>query len=288
MKRREFLAMPAAAFGQTLAPGEPNSTERKALITKFEQKAAGLSDRWERHNHREINGSTMPYRLFLPAGGSGPFPLIVYLHGAGGLGADNEKQITAGTLHGANLWALAETQKRHPCYVVAPQTDRAWIRYQIRRTPGVRELPPVAPGVGEGAAAVADLITTLTRQLSVDKRRVYVTGQSMGGAGTWHMLTHFGDVFAAAVPLCSAPTLDTGAENPHIPVWMFQWSRRPCLRKGQGGRQSVVHGISGRRPQCRPLGVYGAETPGVAVRPAQVVRARPRRFTAQTLFMPSS
>ena len=148
MRRRNFLAMPAAAFGQTLALGEPNSQERKGLIAAFEEKAAGLSHRWERHKHREIDGWTMPYRLLRPAAAIGSLPLVVYLHGAGGLGADNEKQITDGNLHGANLWALADTQKRHRCYVVAPQTDRAWIRYQTRRTPGVRDLPPLAPGIG--------------------------------------------------------------------------------------------------------------------------------------------
>jgi predicted peptidase len=237
--------LPVAAVAETLAPGAPNSPERKGLIAALASRAAGRPDKWERRKHREVDGWMMPYRLFRPAVHRGKLPLVVYLHGAGALGDDNEKQIQAGNLFGANLWALDETQERHPCYVMAPQTDRAWIRYARQRRPVARDLPPIAPGVGQGAAAAADLITGLFAELPIDKSRVYVTGQSMGGAGTWHMLAHFGDLVAAAIPLCPGPTLDTGAEHPHIPVWNFhgaddrtvQASRdRMTARRKAGGK----------------------------------------------------
>jgi predicted peptidase len=235
--------LPAAAFAQRLAPGDPNSPERKALITAFENKAAGAAGRWERRKHLEVDGWTMPYRLFRPASKE-KLPLVLYLHGAGGLGDDNEKQISGGNLFGANLWALPETQKRHPCYVAAPQSDRGWIRYATRRVPGMA-VPPIVPGPGEGAIAAADLVKTLVKELPIDERRVYVTGQSMGGAGTWNMIAHLGHLIAAAVPLCASPTPDTGAENPHIPVWQFhgsddgtvQASRdRTAIRRNAGGK----------------------------------------------------
>ncbi len=70
----------------------------------------------------------MPYRLFQPEAG-GKLPLVVYLHGSGGLGNDNEKQLGLGNIFGTRVWLLPENQKVYPCYVLAPQTDRGWIRY---------------------------------------------------------------------------------------------------------------------------------------------------------------
>jgi predicted peptidase len=190
-----MIAAPAIAFGQ------------------------GLGEKWERLRHREINGWAMPYRLFRSEA-KGKLPLVVYLHGAAGLGADNEKQIAQGNAIPANLWVLPENQRRYPCHVVAPQTDRGWIRYATPRVPGGPRPEPAA-GIGEGAAAAADLITRLMAELDIDASRVYVTGQSMGGGGTWHMIAHFGNLIAAAISYCGGVTKETGAENPGIPVWNF-------------------------------------------------------------------
>lgn len=187
-------------MAQLLAPGEPNSPERLALIEQFEKKIAGLDKSFERRTHREVDSWRMPYALFSPSG-AGKHPLIVYLHGSGGLGSDNQKQFTGANRFGLLLWALPETQRMQPSFVVAPQTDRGW--------------------VGNGAVAVADLVTTLRRELAIDERRVYVLGNSMGGGGTWHLLAHRGELFAAAAPICGSKTGETGGENPRIPVWNF-------------------------------------------------------------------
>ena len=68
----------------------------------------------------------MPYRLFRPRE-TGKAPLILYLHGSGGLGDDNEKQLGLGNVFGTRVWALPENQKRFSCYIVVPQTDRGWV-----------------------------------------------------------------------------------------------------------------------------------------------------------------
>ena len=70
----------------------------------------------------------MPYRMFTPKA-AGRLPLVVYLHGSGGLGTDNERQMGLGNVFGTRVWALPENQKEFPCFVLAPQTDRGWVRY---------------------------------------------------------------------------------------------------------------------------------------------------------------
>src|SRR5580704_1154837 len=109
-----------------LARGAPNSPERTALIEDFRKRSEGLQARFEARAYK--GDWTMPYRLFRPAA-SGKLPLVLYLSGSGGLGDDNLKQIGLGNIFGTRLWLLSENQKQFPCYVVAPQTDRGWAKY---------------------------------------------------------------------------------------------------------------------------------------------------------------
>ena len=109
-----------------LAPGTPTSPERTALIDVFKRQSDGLEQKFEAPSARTRADIVMPYRLFRPEA-AGKLPLVVYLHGSGGLGADNEKQLGLGNIFGTRVWALPANQQHFPCYVIAPQTDRGWI-----------------------------------------------------------------------------------------------------------------------------------------------------------------
>src|SRR5947209_1077451 len=92
------LALAPAPFGgggldtaaPPLAPGAPTSAERIALIEAFKEKSEGLQEKFEKRSQK--SDREMPYRLFRPEA-KGKLPLVVYLHGSGGLGTDNEKQL---------------------------------------------------------------------------------------------------------------------------------------------------------------------------------------------------
>src|SRR5262245_16340761 len=73
-------------------------------------------------------GKTMPYRLFIPPkyNKSHKYPVILWLHGAGGSGADNLRQIQDDQVPGTRLWTTAANQARHPAFVVVPQTTMVW------------------------------------------------------------------------------------------------------------------------------------------------------------------
>ena len=200
-----------------LAPGAPTSPERLRLIAAFKEKSGGLDRRFEARRHK--SDWVMPYRLFRPEA-SGALPLVMYLHGSGGLGDDNVKQMGLGNIFGTRVWALPENQKRFPCYVVVPQTDRGWVRYAA---PSAGDsVARMIPGLGDGARLAFEIIDALRRELPIDDRRIYVTGQSMGGAGAWHMTAHRRRFFAAAAICCGSPTLDAPADFIGTPVWNFQ------------------------------------------------------------------
>jgi predicted peptidase len=191
-----------------------------ALITAMRSKCAAVRDRFEARLYTGSDGRKMPYRLFQPARHSGKLPLILWLHGAGGLGDDNRKQIAGGNLFGSHVWALPEHQERVPCYVVAPQTSFGWIRYDAPRTPGGPRPKPVE-GFGDGARMALEIVDALRKEFAIDERRLYVMGNSMGGGGTWHMLAHKPGLFAAAIPVAGGATSDPVQRVAGTPLWNF-------------------------------------------------------------------
>ncbi|MBV9209530.1 MAG: prolyl oligopeptidase family serine peptidase [Acidobacteria bacterium] len=200
-----------------LAHGSPTSPERKALIEAFKKQSDGLEKRFEARTHK--SDWVMPYRLFKPEA-SGKAPLVMYLHGSGGLGDDNLKQLGLGNIFGTRVWALPEHQKRFPCYVVAPQTDRGWIKYDFSQE---TDAPAKAlAGLGDGARLALEVIDELRREFKIDERRIYVTGQSMGGAGVWNMLAYRPKFFAAAVVCCGGVSMEDGTGGIETPLWAFQ------------------------------------------------------------------
>lgn len=201
-----------------LAPGAPTSPERIALIEAFKRQSEGLEKKYEARSHK--SDWSMPYRLFRPQA-TGKLPLVVYLHGSGGLGNDNEKQLGFGNIFGTRVWLLPENQKNFPCYVVVPQTDRGWCRYDLSQE--TQQGPPkVLSGLGDGSRLALEIVDSLRREFAIDERRIYVTGQSMGGAGTWNMITYRAHFFAAAVVCCGSVSTEDGTGSLDTPLWAFQ------------------------------------------------------------------
>lgn len=208
---------PGAPAGQPrLAPGSPQSPERTALIDAFRQASEGLEKKYEARTHK--GDREMPYRLFRPES-SARLPLVVYLHGGGGVGNDNEKQLTVGNIYGTRVWLLPDNQKRFPCYVLVPQTNTGWVKYDQAQTIDGRSKP--VPGLGDGARLALEIIDRLRHEFSIDDRRIYVTGQSLGGSGTWHLTAQRPGFFAAAVPCCGAETVEAPDRSLGTPLWSF-------------------------------------------------------------------
>jgi predicted peptidase len=200
-------------FTPPLAPGAPTSPERLALVRAFREQSEGLQDKFEPRTHK--SDWEMPYRLFRPQA-TGRLPLMLYLHGSGGLGDDNLKQLQFNNIFGSRLWLLPEHQRRFPCYVLAPQTDRGWIRYDLSQKPA-KELP----GFGDGNRLALEIVDKLRREFAIDEGRIYVAGNSMGGAGVWNMLANRPNFFAAAVICCGAESPDDGTGSIATPLWDF-------------------------------------------------------------------
>jgi predicted peptidase len=211
------VEVPRTDLAPPLAPGLPTSPERMALIDAFKQKSEGVEKNFEARSYK--GDWVMPYRLFRPTA-TGKLPLILYLHGSGGLGDDNQKQMGLGNIFGTRVWALPDNQKDFPCYVVAPQTDRGWARYDLsQQNDGPAK---VLPGLGDGSRLALEIVDALRREFAIDDRRIYVTGQSMGGAGVWNVIMHRPNFFAAAVICCGSRSTEDGTGSIKTALWAFQ------------------------------------------------------------------
>jgi predicted peptidase len=162
-------------------------------------------------------GKHMPYRLFAPEGASAehPLPLVVWLHGASGVGTDNRAQIEAGgNEFGSRLWVRPEIQAKYPAFVVAPQSPASelWGNLGSAKVTTFGQL-------------VIDLVDALARELPIDRDRVYLLGQSRGGIGVWDLITKRPEVFAAAVPLCALGDPKRVAAARGVRVWVFHGAK---------------------------------------------------------------
>ena len=145
---------------------------------------------------------TRRYLLYLPtdydAGQNRRWPLVLFLHGSGERGDDVQLVTQQG------LPKLVEEGENFPFLLVSPQCpERGWWTTE------------------ENSAALAALLDEIEQNYAVDPDRVYVTGLSMGGYGTWALATAYPQRFAAIVPICGGGAPETVSAIRHVPAWVF-------------------------------------------------------------------
>jgi predicted peptidase len=167
-----------------------------------------------------VAGQPYRYQVYVPAtyASQARWPVILFLHGAGERGADGLVQTNVGLAA-----AIRRTPARYPAIVVLPQVplDSQW--------------------VGAPADAAFAALAQTMKEFHTDPARVYLTGLSMGGHGTWYVAYRHPELFAAIAPICgwvedmarfrgSVPIVpaESGAALPalarrlgKLPIWIF-------------------------------------------------------------------
>jgi predicted peptidase len=189
------------------------------------------------------DGQVLPYRIYqAPAAEDQRLPLVIFLHGSGGRGDDNRKQLRDG------LPALLDAvMARHPCIVIAPQcpADAKWTGIVWQDRPLAERTPePTRP-----AAAVLELISALVRDLPVDARRILLTGVSMGGSGTWDLPTRAPGRFAALLPICGGCDARSAHRYDDTPLWAFQGARDEVVLPELPRAMIAALRAAGRQPR---------------------------------------
>ena len=143
------------------------------------------------------------YLLFLPESygqEQKSWPMILFLHGAGERGSDIEKV----KVHGPPK--IVQTQTDFPFIVVSPQCPEG--QWWTTKT-----------------EVLINLLDDIVAQYNVDTERIYLTGLSMGGYGSWALASEYPDRFAAVVPICGGGNRIMSFFLKDMPIWAFHGAK---------------------------------------------------------------
>jgi predicted peptidase len=190
---------------------------------------------------KNADGTESPYVVFVPHDydGKKEYPVILFLHGAGETKNPKAKKEGKMPVEVGIGPAIKKQEKTFPAIVVIPRAE----------------------GFGWGAdtanakRALAMLDATM-KEYKTDPKRVYLTGLSMGGMGTWSIATAEPDRFAAIVPICGRGDPSKAEKLKDLPVWAFH-----------GDKDTAVN-VSGSRDMIEAIKKAGGspkytEYPGV-------------------------
>jgi predicted peptidase len=179
----------------------------------------------------ESAGNFLPYRILYPDNydKTKKYPLILFLHGAGERGNDNDKQL----VHGAKLFLKDENRNAFPAIILVPQCpeNSFWASVKVDRS-----TQPFNISIDYNAApqwplvAANELVKKIANEEAVDKSRIYITGLSMGGMGTFESVYRYPELYAAALPICGgadAKSYDKRVKK--TAFWIFHGDADPAV-----------------------------------------------------------
>ena len=165
-------------------------------------------DVYQRGEYVADDGTVIPYRYYLPEGydSSKKYPIVLYMHGNGSRGTDNERHLRSdgAALHNA-IFASS-----YDCIILAPQCTDKSMWCNIRSAAGSAAFFDREMGVELRAAA--ELYDKFISEHSIDADRQYAIGMSCGGAALWELMYYYPGKFTATVPIAGALQYD-GAEK---------------------------------------------------------------------------
>ncbi len=191
-----------SAMSWVMVVGTAATFATLTLTSRGDEAAPGQQGSQQaQHFEREITVTVkLNYLLYLPPAyrlEPKEWPLLVFLHGSGERGSD----LNLVKKHGPPK--LIEEGKQFPFIVVSPQ----------------------APRRGWDPDTLNALVDDLLVKYHVDKNRVYLTGLSMGGSGTWSLAAAHPEKFAAIVPICGAGDPEEAAKLKELPTWIFHGAK---------------------------------------------------------------
>ncbi len=189
------------------------------FVTQAVFAAPSIRERTEPRSFTDKQGQTFLYRWAEKAAPEGEkVPLVFFLHGAGERGTNNVAQLVHGVPELVD-W-LEKNEKGFKLVAGQVPNGRRWVEVDWSAK---AHTMPVEPSVS--MASLMDLMDRLLEDPTVDPKRVYVTGISMGGYGTWDLACRRPDAFAAAMPICGGADVAQAKTIAALPIWTFHGSK---------------------------------------------------------------
>lgn len=179
------------------------------------------------HGMRYISeGDTLNYQVLFPRNFTPgmKYPVVVFLHGAGERGSDNVSQLK----HISAMFLDPKFRNIYDAVVIFPQCSQDDYWAPVDRTGGRWTVESST----EPTKAMARLMNFLDHYYSfdfVDKNRRYLAGLSMGGFGTFDLLTRSPETYAGAIAICGGADLDKLASIASVPIQIFHGAKDPVV-----------------------------------------------------------
>jgi predicted peptidase len=201
-----MLRLALVGFALGLIPAAGRSAEATGFVDKV---------------YKNADGHESKYVVFVPHDydGKKEVPVILFLHGAGETKSDQPKakmpvEVGIGT-------AIKKREKTFPFLVIIPQAEtRGW------------------GATTENAKRALAMLDEVMKEYKTDAKKVYLTGLSMGGMGTWSIATAMPDKFAAIVPICGRGDPKQAEKLKDLPIWAFHGADDPTV-KPEGSRDMI-------------------------------------------------
>ncbi len=185
------------------------------------------TQRFNAEQYIDEDGDTLNYRIAFPDfSGSEIYPVVIFLHGGGERGDDNISQLKWGVKNFVTDHRLM-TKK---AIVIAPQSpeNRTWANFEGQY--GNSDDPfRLADEPSKPLRMTMEVLDQLIENFAVDTNRIYITGMSMGGFGTWDAIARWPERFAAAVPVCGGGDPTTADQITDVPIWAFHGADDPTI-----------------------------------------------------------
>lgn len=185
---------------------------------------AGAQDKDLYEKHEFIfRGDTLLYRLLLPENYNPgkTYPMVLFLHGSGERGNDNEAQL----IHGSELFLRDSIRKKFPAIIVFPQcpSKDSWANTSSKNDSSGKRIFQFKP-TGKATKTmwlVERLVRKIINQYPVTKKQLYVGGLSMGGMGTFDIVKRNPTLFIAAFPICGGADSSIASKLKNVNWWIF-------------------------------------------------------------------
>lgn len=178
-------------------------------------------DAYEQRVHKYTGGEykdeAFKYRLLAPQKieDGKKYPVVLFLHGAGERGDDNEAQLK----YFPTWMAEPKMREKYPCFVLAPQC-RSGQSWSVRNW-GAKDSSEMPKEPSDQLKVAIGILDGAMKKLPIDERRVYLTGLSMGGYGSWELAMRRPDRFAAVAPICGGGDESQAARIAKLPIWAW-------------------------------------------------------------------
>ncbi|MBC7744163.1 MAG: prolyl oligopeptidase family serine peptidase [Flavobacterium sp.] len=169
---------------------------------------------------------TLLYRILMPENfdPAKKYPVLLFLHGAGERGNDNEIQLT----HGSKLFLQPEVRRNFPAIVIFPQCPSTsyWSNVKSSNIEGKRSFDFATSGKPTKAMKLLiNLMETVKDLPYTDNNRFYSAGLSMGGMGTFEIIRRMRGDFAAAIAICGGDNPKNVKKYKNVPLWIFHGAK---------------------------------------------------------------